>query len=422
LDAWDPTGEKARAVKARYVGVCRGCGAYTQPRNGKGDAYSYCNDCHPGAIERRWTRERVIGAMLDWRRQYGRLPSSYDWSGNARAPSWGRGARTPAPRRLAGGERRHGRVRNMGCGAHGRGPIGARARRMVGAVFDGAGGSGRWIGASRDVMIEAMAGKRSYGTGELYGKHGSYYARWRTSDGPKLNRKVGPVRPPGTSDGLTRSQAERMFRKMQEVEEKRPSRRRGAQAITVNAAASSLRRAKALAGTRRSYLENLESMQRVHVDRSIGSMPLEKVSTERIETLASGLLGSGRSPKTVRNLLTFLYPVFEHAIANGWCQENPVRRAARPKRRRAGDASPDLQFLTVPEFEAVLRAIPDEVVYRTPAPTRQGRPGPAPPPPPDVLGPVLRVLILAAAFMAFVSLSFSACVGGTWTRWRSESG
>ena len=40
---YDPTGEKARAVKARYVGVCRGCGAYRQPRNGKGDAYAYCN-------------------------------------------------------------------------------------------------------------------------------------------------------------------------------------------------------------------------------------------------------------------------------------------------------------------------------------------------------------------------------------------
>ena len=77
---YDPTGEKARAVKARYVGVCRGCGAYTQPRNGKGDAYAYCKACHPGAIERRWTRECVIEAMLDWRRQYGRLPSSYDWS------------------------------------------------------------------------------------------------------------------------------------------------------------------------------------------------------------------------------------------------------------------------------------------------------------------------------------------------------
>ena len=64
---YDPTGDKARAVKARYQGVCRGCGAYTQPRNGKGDAYAYCKACHPGAIERRWTRERVLDAMREWR-------------------------------------------------------------------------------------------------------------------------------------------------------------------------------------------------------------------------------------------------------------------------------------------------------------------------------------------------------------------
>ena len=75
-----PTGEKARAVKARYVGVCRGCGAYTQPRNGKGDAYGYCKRCHPGAIRRKWTPELVISAMLEWRERYGELPSSYDWS------------------------------------------------------------------------------------------------------------------------------------------------------------------------------------------------------------------------------------------------------------------------------------------------------------------------------------------------------
>ena len=77
---YDPTGEKARAVKARYQGVCRGCGAYTRPRNGKGDAYAYCKVCHPGAIERRWTRERVLAAMRAWRARYGRPPSSYDWS------------------------------------------------------------------------------------------------------------------------------------------------------------------------------------------------------------------------------------------------------------------------------------------------------------------------------------------------------
>jgi AraC-like DNA-binding protein len=77
---YDPTGEKARAVKARYVGVCRGCGAYTQPRNGKGDAYRYCKACHPGAIERKWTRDLAVEAMREWRHRYGLLPTSYDWS------------------------------------------------------------------------------------------------------------------------------------------------------------------------------------------------------------------------------------------------------------------------------------------------------------------------------------------------------
>jgi hypothetical protein len=60
--------------------VCRGCGAYTQPRNGKGDAYAYCKACHPGAIRSCWTREAVLAAMREWRARYGRLPTSYDWS------------------------------------------------------------------------------------------------------------------------------------------------------------------------------------------------------------------------------------------------------------------------------------------------------------------------------------------------------
>jgi hypothetical protein len=80
LNAWDPTGEKARSVKARYQGVCRGCGAPTQPRNGKGDAYEYCKSCRPGAIATEWTPARVLDAMRAWRARYGRLPSSYDWS------------------------------------------------------------------------------------------------------------------------------------------------------------------------------------------------------------------------------------------------------------------------------------------------------------------------------------------------------
>ena len=66
-----PTGETARAVKARYQGVRRGCGAYTQARNGKGDADAYGKRCHPDAIVRRWTRELEISAKLEWRNSLG---------------------------------------------------------------------------------------------------------------------------------------------------------------------------------------------------------------------------------------------------------------------------------------------------------------------------------------------------------------
>ena len=77
---YDPTGEKAREVKARYQGACRNCGAPTSARGGKHDAYEYCKRCHPGAITPVWTREQVREAMRAWQKRYGTPPSSYDWS------------------------------------------------------------------------------------------------------------------------------------------------------------------------------------------------------------------------------------------------------------------------------------------------------------------------------------------------------
>jgi integrase len=246
-------------------------------------------------------------------------------------------------------------------------------------------------------MITTMAGKRTYGTGCLYERRGSYYARWRTADGRQLHRRIGPVRSPGSTDGLTRTQAEAAFRRIRDEEERAPRPARDAVTLTVDEVTDSLRKKLRLRGSRLSYLEGCESMQRVHISPRLGSKPVTKVTTAHIEALASSMLDRGRAPKTVRNVMTFLHSIFEHAIDRRLIRENPVRRASRPGRRRKGDANPDLHFLTVEELDAVIRAIPDEVVRRKPAPTRRGRRGPAPPPPPDVLGPVLRVLILVAA-------------------------
>jgi integrase len=238
--------------------------------------------------------------------------------------------------------------------------------------------------------------KRSYGTGQVYLKWGAWYGRWRTSDGRRLNRRLGPARVPGTSTGLTRREVERLFRKVRDAEEAAP-RPVLASRVTVEDAAESLRRKLAMQGSRKSYLENCESMQRVHIVPRLDNAPVSKIARKDVEALAEGMFKDGRSPKTVRNVLTFLYSIFEHAIDEGWCAHNPVRRASRPRRHRAGDAEPDLQFLTIDELDAVIGAIQDETVLRQPAPTRRGRRGPAPPLPPDVLGPVLRVLILTAA-------------------------
>jgi hypothetical protein len=63
---YDPTGEKATAVKARYRGYCRSCAADTSPRNGKGGAYLYCR---PGAAQR-------SGRANGYARRCGRGPRS----------------------------------------------------------------------------------------------------------------------------------------------------------------------------------------------------------------------------------------------------------------------------------------------------------------------------------------------------------
>ena len=238
--------------------------------------------------------------------------------------------------------------------------------------------------------------KRTYGTGHLYQKSGSFYGRWRTSDGRLLNRRVGRIRSQGTTEGLTRAGAERYFRKLQEEEELNPRPQPGAPALTVDELASSLRERLELRGVRKSYLENCEYMQRVHVGPLIGDRRASDVARRDIEAFGRALLKRKLAPKSVRNIIGFVHAVFEHGIDREVLRENPARRAEKPGRHRAGP-SPDLQFLTMAELEAVLRTIPDEVVVRTPAPTRRGRCGPAPPPSPDVLGPVLRVVILTAA-------------------------
>jgi integrase len=221
--------------------------------------------------------------------------------------------------------------------------------------------------------------RRPYGSGQIYEKWGAYYGRWRTAEGRRRNRRLGRKRVPGSSDGLTRAQAEQAFRRVRAEEAAAAMPEPIVERLTVDEVADRLRERLVIEGARRSYLENCASMQRIHISPALGRKRVESVTARDVERLARAMLGRGSAPKTVRNTMTFLSSVFSLAVDEGWTASNPVARAARPRRRRGGDADPDLQFLTLSELDAVLATIPDEP---------EGR---------DALGPVLRVLILAAA-------------------------
>jgi hypothetical protein len=78
------------------------------------------------------------------------------------------------------------------------------------------------MGAGSEGSARAPSGaRRGYGSGSLYQRAGNWYGRWHI-DGQRVKRKLGPVRPPGTRDGMTRAQAERALRRLMTAEEALP--------------------------------------------------------------------------------------------------------------------------------------------------------------------------------------------------------
>jgi hypothetical protein len=58
-----------------------------------------------------------------------------------------------------------------------------------------------------------------------------------------------------------------------------------------------------------------------------GALAITDITTVHVEALACEMLADDLSPKTIRNVLSFLHATLEHAIDRGWVRENPVRRA-----------------------------------------------------------------------------------------------
>jgi hypothetical protein len=132
------------------------------------------------------------------------------------------------------------------------------------------------------AAIAAMA--RQHGTGRIYIKWGAFYGRWRTLDGRYVNRRLGRIRRRGSSEGLSRTEADRLLRRPIEVETARPATEVDARPRTVDEVADELRDRLSVQGARLSYRQNCESMQRVHISPVLGTRRVDK--RQDVERLA----------------------------------------------------------------------------------------------------------------------------------------
>ena len=192
-----------------------------------------------------------------------------------------------------------------------------------------------------------MASKRrAKGAGMVYLKHGCYYGRWYTAAGGRANRKLGPARKPGTSQGLTRAQAEKRLREAMSAVAVTTDPDR-----TVATLGDALLAQLETRGRARSHIETVESHLRVHIRPFFGNRPVDRIGEEHVTRFLARLRRSGLAAKTVRNVASTLHSAFELAIRRRWIVENPCRLVELPAAR----PNAEIRYLTQDELVSMLQ-------------------------------------------------------------------
>lgn len=221
--------------------------------------------------------------------------------------------------------------------------------------------------------------RRAYGTGCLYAQTTScgeetWYGQFRIA-GRLVKRALGPKRSPGSTDGLSRTQAERKLRQLIESTRPLPPER-----LTVEEAGERLVGHLAELGRKRSTLMNYESCLRVHLVPFFGKRPLHRITRDDVEAFIAAKARAGLAPKSILNYLGTLHSIFAYAERRGLVAGNVCKLIDKP---RATPRNGRIRFLAPDELERLLAsaaaatgpiAATDHALYLTAALTglRQG--------------------------------------------------
>jgi integrase len=195
--------------------------------------------------------------------------------------------------------------------------------------------------------------RRAYGSGSILRQHGVYYGKWRIGS-RQVKRRLGPVRQPGSREGLTKTQAEAQLRRLMGDAVAPPV---AARVTVAHAGARLLTHLEAM-GRKPSTLRSYRSHLATQINPRLGDQAVSMLSREQVESFVAGCMRDGLAAKTTGHCLGLLHNVCEFAIRQGWASEqNPCKRVDRP---RGQESDADIRFLEQVEIEALLRAVPDE--------------------------------------------------------------
>jgi integrase len=188
-----------------------------------------------------------------------------------------------------------------------------------------------------------------------------------------VKRSLGPMRQPGSREGLTRTQAEARLREL--MLETRSAPAPIAERMTLAHVGD--RRIKHLSRRGRkpdTTLANYESEIRVHFVPYFGEVPVDEITAADVEEFIDACLDAQErldrglaelSIKTVRNLYVHLNGIFEFAVSKGWAHANPCRAVDKPASPEDDDT--EIRFLDRAELDALLTAATTPVCRHTPA-------------------------------------------------------
>ena len=200
--------------------------------------------------------------------------------------------------------------------------------------------------------------RRAYGTGSLFKCRGAWYGKWRAGD-RQVKRKIAPIRQPGSSDGLTRKQAEAKLRRlMEQTQFVAPVAR-----LTFEDVGNRyVDHVEHVMQRKPSTVQDYRIMLTRHLAPHFGARAIERITSDHVAAYIAAKTAEGLATKTISNHLTFAHGVFSFAVKRGLAPSNPVAIVDRP---RATHVDPDIRFLNRRELEALLRAVSHDVLGPT---------------------------------------------------------